>query len=137
MMGDWILCVSWGFYCGSEVTTRTRGWGRKPGHCPGRGPARVGGGVGGHEETGPLRGLEEAPVSPPLSAAGPVSAAAEATKRGCCLQKVGSGEDLGLRVTPAWWASAASPSLLRECCRAVALTLSESHLLHKPTAHRV
>ena len=23
MTGDWILCVSQGFYCGSEVTTRT------------------------------------------------------------------------------------------------------------------
>lgn len=25
MTGDWILCVSRGFYCGSEVTTRTGG----------------------------------------------------------------------------------------------------------------
>lgn len=90
------------------------GAGRKPGHRPGRGPTRVGGGVGGHEETGPLRGPEEAPVSPPLSTAGPVSAAAEATKRGCCLQKAGSREDLGLRVTPAWQDSTASPSLWRE-----------------------
>lgn len=44
---------------------------------------------------GPSEGWEEAPVSPLLSAAGPVSAAAEATKR-CCLQKAGSsGKTLG------------------------------------------
>ena len=93
--------------------------------------------MGGHEETGPLRGPEEAPVSPSLSAAGPVSAAAEATEQGCCLQKAGSGEDLGLWVTPAWRASTTSPSLLRECGRTVALALSGSHSLHKPSARRV
>ena len=74
-------------------------------------------------------------MSPPLSTAGPVSAAAEAAKRGSCLQKAGSGEDLGLRVTPAWQDSTTSPSLRRECCRAKTRSLC-IHLLHKPNAHR-